>query len=169
MNNSNQPNTVGNYFKASKILFGAFIVGVINFGLIILVLYFMEIIPLGNFDPELTIYFIIGSLLFFLAMQLVGRSVFKSKTSVAKNELNFSKKLSVYREAKLIQLVTMEAAALVAMVFLMIATHVFFLVIALLSLVQMIRDFPKKTQMKEILNLTYSEQQHLDMPDFNLD
>lgn len=169
MNNSNQPNTVGNYFKASKILFGAFIVGVINFGLIILVLYFMEIIPLGNFDPELTIYFIIGSLLLFLAMQLVGRSVFKSKTSVAKNELNFSIKLSVYREAKLIQLVTMEAAALVAMVFLMIATHVFFLVIALLSLVQMIRDFPKKTQMKEILNLTYSEQQHLDMPDFNLD
>ena len=169
MNTSNQQNTIGSYFKSSKILFGAFILGVINFGIVILILFYLGRLPLGAFDSNITIYFIGGSLAFFVAMQYVGSSVFKSKTASVKHEFSLSKKLAVYREAKLIQAVTMEASALAAMVFLMLITHVVFLVIALLSLIQMIRIFPKKSELIEALDLSYSDQQKLEIPDFKLD
>lgn len=54
------------------------------------------------------------------------------------------------------------------MVFIMLNTHVIFVVIAGLSLLQMIRVFPKKTEMIEILDLSYSEQQKLNNPKYNL-
>lgn len=168
MNQTKQDNTVGGYFKASKILFGAFILGVINFGIVLLVLFFLEALPLGNFDEGLTIYFIIACVALFAVMSFVGNAVFKSKTNSVQDELSFPKKLSIYREAKLIQAVTLEASALLAMVFLMINTHVFFLVIAVLSLVQMIRVFPKKQEMIDSLNLSYAEQQKLEDPNFSL-
>lgn len=169
MNQTNQDNTIADYFKSSKILFGAFILGVINFGLVLMVLFFMDALPLANFDADLTIYFIIASLVIFLGMYYVGNFVFKNKTTNVKDDQSFSKKLSEYRYAKLIQAVTMEASALVAMVLVMINTHVFFLVIALLSLLQMIRIFPKKQEMIDSLNLSYSEQQKLNNPEFRLD
>lgn len=168
MKGNRQDNTIGGYFKASKILFGAFILGVINFGIVLLVLFFMETLPLVDFDEELTIYFILTSVAVFILMVYVGNTVFKHKTLTVQKELSFAKKLSVYREAKLIQAVTLEASALLAMVFLMLITHVVFLVIALISLMQMIRVFPKKLEMIDALNLSYSDQQKLNNPDYNL-
>lgn len=166
MNSELKKQTIGDYFKASKILFGAFIAGVINFGIVVFILFSMDLLPLGNINPDLTIYLIIGSLLLFILMHFIGSSIFKSRTDAAKSELNFSKKLSVYREAKIIQLVTLEASALVAIVFLLIITHVAFLVIAFISLAQMIRIFPKKKELIESLNLNYSHQNHLENPNF---
>ena len=168
MNGQRQDHTIGGYFKASKILFGAFILGVINFGIVLLVLFFMEALPLVDFDEELTIYFILTSVAVFILMVYVGNTVFKNKTLTVQKELSFAKKLSVYREAKLIQAVTLEASALLAMVFLMLITHLVFLVIALISLMQMIRVFPKKLEMIDALNLSYSDQQKLNNPDYNL-
>lgn len=168
MNQQKQDSTIGGYFKASKILFGAFILGVINFGIVLLVLFFMDALPLVDFNEELTIYFIIASIAVLILMSYVGNSVFKSKTTAVQNEMSFPKKLSVYREAKLIQAVTLEASALVAMVFLMLITHIVFLVIALISLIQMIKVFPKKSEMIDALNLSYSDQQKLNNPDFDL-
>jgi membrane protein implicated in regulation of membrane protease activity len=169
MNQTNQDNTIAGYFKSSKILFGAFILGVINFGLVLMVLFFMGALPLANFDADFTIYFIIASLALFLGMYYVGNLVFKNKTTKVRDDQSFSKKLSEYRNAKLIQATTMEASALVAMVLVMINTHVFFLVIAFLSLLQMIRMFPKKQEMIDSLDLSYSDQQKLNDPEFRLD
>jgi membrane protein implicated in regulation of membrane protease activity len=168
MNKQAQDTTIAGYFKASKILFGAFILGVINLGLVILVLFFLEALPLGNFNKEFLIFFIIASVLALIVMTFVGNMVFKSKTTSVENDSNFSKKLSVYREAKLIQAVTLEGSALLSMVFLMINTHVIFLVVSLLSLIQMIRVFPKKQEMIEVLKLSYAEQQLLNDPDYDL-
>tara|TARA_R110002124_G_scaffold287306_1_gene472512 strand:+ start:5960 stop:6469 length:510 start_codon:yes stop_codon:yes gene_type:complete len=168
MNQTKQDNTIGGYFKASKILFGAFILGVINLGLVLLALFFMDFLPLGDFDKELTIYFIIASLALFIVMSYVGNAVFKRKTTAVQNELSFPKKLSMYRESKLIQAFTLEVSALLAMVFLMINTHIFFPVVAVLSLIQMIRVFPKKQEMIDSLNLSYAEQQKLNNPEFKL-
>jgi hypothetical protein len=168
MNQTKQDNTIGGYFKSSKILFGAFIFGVINFGLVLMILFFMEALPLADFDEDLAIYFVIGSLAFFLVMYYVGNLVFKNKTTKVKDDQSFSKKLNEYRHAKLIQALTMEASALFAMVLVMINTHVFFLVIALLSLLQMIRIFPKKQEMIDSLNLSYSDEQKLNDPEFLL-
>lgn len=158
-------NTVGEYFKASKILFGAFILGVINFGVVLIVLFFLDMLPLADLDESLTIYFILGSLALFILMSFVGNTVFKSKTESITQELSLAKKLAVYRESKLIQAVTLEASALCAMVFIMLTSHIFFVVIALISLVQMIRVFPKKNEMIATLDLSYSEQHKLNSPD----
>lgn len=168
MNQPKLDTTIGGYFKAGKILFGAFILGVINFGIVITVLFFMEVLPLVEFAPELMIYFIAGSIIFFLLMTYLGSLIFNKKIAQVKGSQDFAKKLSAYREGKLIQAVTLEAAALLAMVFIMLNTHVIFVVIAGLSLLQMIRVFPKKTEMIEILNLSYSEQQKLNNPKYNL-
>lgn len=169
MKYSAQDTTIGGYFKASKILFGAFILGVINFGIVITVLFFMEVLPLVEFEPEIMIYFIAGSILFSFIMFYLGSFIFTKKINKAKNSQNFTLKLSAYREGKLIQAVTLEASALVAMVFIMLNTHIVFVIIAALSLLQMIRIFPKKSELIEKLNLSYSEEQKLDNPDFNLE
>jgi hypothetical protein len=168
MSHSNQFNTVGSYFKSSKILFGAFILGVVNFGLVILIMFFVDALPLANFDKDLTIYFIIASVALLITMQYLGNLVFKNKTTSVQSELSFSNKLSAYREGKLIQAVTLEISALTALVFLIVDTHIFFIVIALLSLIQMIRVFPKKQEMIDSLNLSYAEEQKLNDPDFSL-
>ena len=163
-----QNNTVGSYFKSSTILFGAFIFGVVNFGFFIVVLYFMGSFPLDNFDEDLTIYFILGCTTIFISMLYLGNSVFKKKTNAVQNDVSFPKKLFTYREAKLIQAVTLEVSALVSMILLMLNTHIFFIVIALLSLVQMIRIFPKKQEMIKSLDLSYAEQQKLNNSEYKL-
>ncbi|MBO6620897.1 MAG: hypothetical protein JJ892_04335 [Balneola sp.] len=168
MNHPNQDTTIGGYFKAGKILFGAFIFGVINFGIVIAVLFFLEVLPLVVFAPELLIYFIAGSIIFFLLMTYLGSLIFNKKITKVKSSKDFAQKLSVYREGKLIQAVTLEAAALLAMVFVMLNTHIIFVVIAVLSLLQMIRVFPKKSEMIEVLDLSYSEQQKLNNPEHDL-
>jgi len=168
MNQKQNFSTVSEYFKTSKILFGAFILGIINFGIVLVILFFLEMLPLGGIDQELTLYAIAGSIAMFVLMGFVGNLVFKNKISKAIQELNFSTKLSLYREAKMIQAVTLEASALFAMVFILILTHVFFIVIAFLSVLQMIRNFPKKSEMIEVLDLSYSDQQKLNNPDFKL-
>ena len=168
MNHHKQDTTIGGYFKAAKILFGAFILGVINFGIVIVVLFIMEILPLVEFAPELMIYFIAGSIIFFLLMTYLGSLFFNKKITKVKNSQDFAKKLSAYREGKLIQAVTLEAAALLAMVFTILNTHIIFVVIAGLSLIQMIRVFPKKAEMIEVLELSYSDQQKLNNPEYDL-
>ena len=168
MNQRQQYTTVGEYFKTSKILFGAFIIGVINLGIVLVILFFLEMLPLGDFDPSLTIYAIIGSLIFFALMTYVGNVVVQRKASQTEQHSALAKKLSVYREGKLIQAVTLEASALVAMVLTMFLTHIFFVVIAFLSLMQMIRSFPKKSEIVEAFELSYSDQQKLDDPNFKL-
>lgn len=122
-------------------------------------------LPLADLDESLTIYFILGSIALFILMYFVGNTVFKSKTVSITQESSLAKKLAIYRESKLIQAVTLEASALCAMVFFMLNNHVFFVVIALISLVQMIRVFPQKAEMITTLNLSYSEQQKLNNPD----
>jgi voltage-gated potassium channel Kch len=168
MNQTKQDTTIDGYFKAGKILFGAFILGVINFGIVITVLFFMDVLPLVEFAPELMIYFIAGSIIFFLLMTYLGSLIFNKKIAKVKSSHDFAKKLAVYREGKLIQAVTLEAAALLAMVFVMLNTHIIFVVIAALSLLQMIRVFPKKAEMIEVLDLSYSEQQNLNNPVYDL-
>ncbi|MEP5944524.1 MAG: hypothetical protein ABJ356_08200, partial [Balneola sp.] len=116
MNQTKQDTTIDGYFKAGKILFGAFILGVINFGIVITVLFFMDVLPLIEFAPELMIYFIAGSIIFFLLMTYLGSLIFNKKIAKVKSSQDFAKKLAVYREGKLIQAVTLEAAALLAMV-----------------------------------------------------
>jgi len=54
------------------------------------------------------------------------------------------------------------------MVFVMLNTHIIFVVIAALSLLQMIRVFPKKAEIIEVLDLSYSEQQNLNNPEYDL-
>lgn len=169
MNQAKKDNTVGGYFKASKILFGAFILGVINFGIVLLVLFFLDILPLMELNKELDIYFILGSLALFILMSFVGNTIFNRKTKSIKEEFSFSKKLTMYQESKLIQAVTLEVSALFAMVLMMFINHIFFVVIAFISLVQMIRVFPKKAEMITSLNLSYSEQQKLNDPSFQMD
>lgn len=168
MNQAHQDTTIGGYFKAGKILFGAFIFGVINFGIVITILFFIDVLPLVEISPEYMIYFIAGSIIFFLLMGYLGSFIFHKKISKVKSSQDFAKKLSAYREGKLIQAVTLEAAALLAMVFTMLNTHIIFVVIAALSLLQMIRVFPKKSEIIEVLDLSYSEQQNLNNPEFDL-
>lgn len=168
MNQPKQDTTIGGYFKAGKILFGAFILGIINFGIVITVLFFMEVLPLVEISSEYMIYFITGSIIFFLLMGYLGSFIFNKKIAKVKGSQDFAKKLAVYREGKLIQAVTLEAAALLAMVFVMLNTHIIFVVIAVLSLLQMIRVFPKKSEIIEVLDLSYSEQQNLNNPEYDL-
>ncbi len=162
----NQPQTVGEYFKTTKIMFGAFILGVVNFGIVIGVLYFLEILPLSLFDDELLIYFILASIALLVIMTFTGNSIYKKLTSVSKTETSFTKKLEIFRKVKLIQIITIEVSALVALVFLMLTLHVIFLVVAMLSLIQMIRVFPKKSELIKSLDLSYADQQKLNNPDF---
>lgn len=169
MNQKQNFSTVSEYFKTSKILFGAFILGIINFGIVLVILFFLEMLPLGDINQDLTIYAIAASIALFVIMGFIGNLVFKSKTAKAKEDLSFTGKLALYREAKMVQAVTLETSALFAMVCIMILSHVFFIVIAFLSVLQMIRSFPKKSEMIEVLDLSYSDQQKLNNPDFKLD
>lgn len=162
----NQPQTIAAYFKAATILFGAFILGIVNLGIVVLVLFILDVLPLTVFDQGLTIYLILGSIALLAIMAFTGDAVFKKLVSTAKEEMNFANKLGAYRQGKLIQIVTLEVSALVALVFLMLALHIAFVVVAALSLIQMIRVFPKKTELIEMLDLSFTDQQKLNNPDY---
>jgi len=163
------PNTVGNFFRAMKILFGAFILGVINMGVVIIVLFFLDFLPLTSFSNDYLIYFIIGNLVFLVLMIIVANNVFTNKINSAKSLSKLGDKISKFREAKLIQICLLEASALFSLLALMFYTHIAFVVFSAISLVQMVRLFPRKSNMIEKLDLNYSEQQHLDNPDYLLD
>ena len=165
MNQNQQPTTVGSFFRTGKILFGAFILGVVNFGIVIVVLFYMGIIPMVEFESDHIIYMITASISFLVLMNYVGNLVFKRKTNNENSELDLSKKLGAYREGKLIQAVTLEASALLALVFVMLSSNIIFVVVAVLSLLQMVRYFPKKSEMIVVLNLSYSDEQKLNDPD----
>ena len=162
----NQPQTIAAYFKAATILFGAFILGIINLGILVLVLFILDVLPLVAFNQELTIYLVLGSIALLAIMAFTGDAVFKKLVSKAKKDMSFAKKLAAYRQGKLIQVVTLEASALVALVFLMLTLHIALVVVAALSLIQMIRIFPKKTELIEILDLSFTDQQRLNNPDY---
>ncbi len=162
----NQSQTIAAYFKAATILFGAFILGIINLGIVVLVLFILDILPLVVFDQELTIYLVLGSIALLAIMTFTGDAVFKKLVSKAKKDMSFAKKLAAYRQGKLIQAVTLEASALVALVFLMLTLHIAFVVVAALSLIQMIRVFPKKMELIEMLDLSFTDQQKLNNPDY---
>ena len=51
MNQKQEYTTVGEYFRSSKILFGAFTFGVFNFGVVLAVLFYLDYLPLKNSLP----------------------------------------------------------------------------------------------------------------------
>lgn len=168
-NQQQAPNTVGNFFKGMKILFGAFILGVVNFGIVILALFFLDELPLTSLPDEYLIYLIAGDLAFLLIMSLIADKVYSNKVEKVKDKTGLGIKITAFREAKLIQICLLEAVALISLVFLLLYTHVAFVVFSVISIIQMIRYYPNKERMIAALNLSYDEQQKLNDPDYLLD
>ena len=168
MNQKQEYTTVGEYFRSSKILFGAFTFGVFNFGVVLAVLFYLDYLPLKNSLPgnERMIEFgiIILSIITISAGKSFTKKIFKSTTT----ESTLKLKLSIYRKGVLIKFVFIELALLLTMVFFLFSPSVIYAILIAIGFIQMIRNFPSRSNLEAVMELSYSDQQKLNDPDFKL-
>ena len=68
----------------------------------------------------------------------------------------------------LIKFVFIELALLLAMVFFLFSPSVIYAILIAIGFIQMIRNFPSRSNLEAVMELSYSDQQKLNDPDFKL-
>jgi|GEM_PF-831437 len=152
------------YFKNIRMIHGAFIVGLLNFGFVLAVLYFIDIIPLKAEDSSLAYPLMAGVFIFYGIAFFLGQVLFKRAVRKASDSLRLADKVIAYRDSKLLQTALLEGAALFALTVYMLFGNILMILVAFLSVAYMVKSFPRKTEIIEIFKLAYNDQQKLNNP-----
>ena len=155
MVNQSVPQTPKEFVKAMSIIHGAFIAGLLLFGLAAVILKGSRqtSIKLTN-DP-----FIIVVPLLAVAGLLAGKLIFKNQLSRLDNELSLKEKVKGYQAATITRFALLEGPALFAIVAFILSWNMFFLLIAGVLIVYF--SFLKPTKLRTETDLKLSDEEKL--------
>ncbi len=153
--------------QSIQVLYGALIIGITNFGFVLIVLYFLDIIPLSEI-PVRFIFNMMGvSSLLMIVSFLGGRLFLKKAIEKSFNEPVLVEKLKIYRKGLLASGLLLDFSAFLSLAIFMASIHVSFLIIAGVALVLILKDFPTKAKTIKLLQLNYSDEHNLSAKDIN--
>ncbi len=147
--------------RTIQVLYGALILGITNFIFVLLVLLFLEIIPLSEI-PEKYIFNMMGiSALLMIVSFFGGKLILRNALDRAFKEHDLNEKLKKYRKGLLASGLLIDFSAFFSLAFFMGSNHIAFLVIGGLAIIIMAKNFPSKAKTIQQLQLNYSEQHKL--------
>ncbi len=150
-----------------QVLYGALILGITNFGFVLVALFFLDIIPLVGI-PEKFMFNMMGiSSLLMIVSFFGGRLILNKALEKSINEQDLVEKIKIYRKGHLVNGLLIDFSAFFALAFFMATIHIAFLVIAGLAFIIIVKNFPTKAKTIQVLQLNYSEQHKLSTRDIN--
>lgn len=154
MNNSTQQNT---NFKAIQIIYGALMVGIMVFTIVVFTLVDNPSYTINVRDIFTVVVPIAAVCGVFLSNYLYQSAINKISSKDA-----LSSKLNQYQTATIIKGACLEAPALLAVVSTFLSGNITFLFIAMLLVILMYIKFPKKENFKEEVKLSFEEKSEFD-------
>ncbi|MET2985228.1 hypothetical protein [Aureibaculum conchae] len=152
-NNTNQQGI----FKTIQIIYGALILGITVFTIVVFVMVENPNYAL-NFEDIFTIIVPIAA----VGGVFLSNFLYQSFTNKISPNDSLNSKLTQYQTATLAKGACLEGPALLAVVATYLTNNITFLLIAMLLIVVMYLKFPKKEKFKEEVKLTFEEKSELD-------
>lgn len=158
----NQKETVGNYFKANKIVYIAMVTGLVFFALISFLLQLQGFGTIGNNISKLAVYIIpVIALIGLISSTLL----FKRKLEECRTKQNLREKLIEYRSALIIKFGIVEGTTFLAVISYLLTGELILLAVAGLLIIVFITYIPTKDKLYNDLDLSYADKQILDNAD----
>lgn len=148
-------------FFQIKILHGALFVGILLFAGVCIVIHFaLEIGTELSILPGEAMYLI---LLVASAMLYLSSYLYKKRTAVITQNVTLEEKINQYRAAAILRAALIETAALSLGIGYLLSGELIYLGALIIPLVYFAYTFPKEDVMIHAMDLTYTEQQKLNL------
>lgn len=155
MNQTNQLN-----IKTLRIIFFAFIAGLLMFSLVSTVVVNNQVIP--QLTEDLKAIFLIIIAIMSVSNIFIGKIIFNKRIEQAKTKLDFNEKLNIYMSANIIRFALIEGVALFSIICFMLMGDWIFLAVTAVLIVFFITLQPTIERCAMDLELTLDERELLE-------
>jgi len=153
--------TVGNYFKANKIVHVAMVIGLVFF---ISMSFFLQKMGLGTIGENLSKSAVYITPIIALIGLIGGTSLFKRKLNQCRTKQLLNEKLTEYRSALILKFAIIDGTALILIISYLLTGELIILTAAGLLIIVFTTYIPTKAKLINDLALSFTDRQILDDP-----